>query len=344
MAEYLIYNGRIHYYLYEYLLDFPDGYLQKYPKKRPRSPAAATGLDRGYIATFEIKNNELFLNDIGIRIDITELGDPVLKSVLPEFLAGQPAPKIDWYSGFLIVPENDIRRRLKEDSARCGETAGFENFIIIEIKNGNFVRGMRMNAFECMHFFDRDKNEQHPEHLIYNSKEYILYNEPLHEYFKKYPEKQPKPSAESANLYRGYIATFEIINNGLFLKDIGVSVNKNGNGKPVLKSVLPDLLAGQTALKIDWFTGFLTIPNGDSRKNGNAQCAAFRMSKGGITSYYENYTLIEIKNGDFMGETKMNCLEYRQFRNKLFKESDEYDKWESEFCEKIGGCAYKELK
>jgi hypothetical protein len=344
--EYLIYNGR-QYYLYKDLL---YEYIKKHPEKRPASPYGYGMFDliRGYIATYEIRNNELLLNDIGTVTGRTIVGDPILESVLPEFLAEQSVLKIDWFSGFLIIPENDRRRKFPCEmlSIAGGGPSNYENYILIEIKNGDFVKEKRMNCLELQQFMRGGSWEQYPEYLIYKTKEFILYNDLLYEYFKKYPEKQPKSLVESSSLRRGYIATYEIKNNELFLKDIGVHVDKREYGKLVLKSILPEFLAGQPALKIDWFSGFLAIPNADLRKKRYMPCVVPRMILGGgITSHYEYYTLIEIKDGNFVREIEMNCFEYRQFRNMVFKENyDDYDDtWNDEWCEKMGGCASREL-
>ena len=372
--ERLIYNGR------EYLLynEFMYEYFKKYPEKRPKSPAGSDiSITEDYIATYEIKNNELFLKYIGTRADRT-IGGWLEASgnVSPEFLMDeQSALKIDWFSGFLVVPESDRRRKHTCASFRfpMRSSSMYENYILIEIKNGNFVKEIRMNCLEYQQFIDKQKHgdartnqkerdqwyenrddhtfvwEQHPEYLFYNSKEHILYSEPLYEYFKKHPEKRPKFLARSYNLIRGYIATYEIKNNELFLKNIGFHVGSKEHGEPVLESVLPESLTGQPELKIDWFSGFLIIPDGDIKKKYErkyASCAASRMTGGKVTSYYENYIIIEIKNGNFVRETRMNCLDYRKFRNNVFKEDldlydfEDYDKW----CEHRGGCASRVLK
>ena len=413
--EYLIYNGRkydlYNDLLYEYLKKYPEKrpkspvrdvdlseikkhdellyeYLKKYPEKRPKSPV---DLRRGYIATYEIKNNELLLKDIGIRVDKGRFEESVLESVLAEFLVDkQSALKIDWFSGFLFVPEGDRRRKgtcVPFDMHGGSTGSNYENYILIEIKNGNFVKEIRMNCLECQQFMyhrtikqffqdvtskqygearnnwyhkidelyehggESTAGEQYPEYLIYNAKKYFLYNEPLYEYFKKHPERRPKSNVLSHNLIRGYIAEFEIKNNELFLKDIGFHLDNTEYGKPVLKSVLPKFLTGQSTLKIDWFSGFLVIPDGDIKRRYErkyAPCVVSRMMLGGeVTSYYDNYILIEIKNGNFVSETRMNCPEYRQFRNIVFKENyDDYENIDelSKWCKKKGGCASRKLK
>jgi len=360
ILRYLIYNGRV-YLLHTNIMLFR--HFDKHPEKGPDRYIKYT-----YSEIYEIKNNELFMKDIIISPGFTMLGmaefpfgEKASKSLLPESYTGQSALKIDWFSGFLIVPANDIRQY---PCAQPGlSRAVYESYILIEIKNGNFVKEKRMNCLEFQQFVGKQKYEkneyvdwirgpgygryyeQHPEYLIYNNKEYILYTEPLHEYLKKHPEKQPKALDWSTSLRRGYIGTYEIKNNELFLKDIGLHVDSREDGKPVLKSALPEFIAGKSALKIDWFSGFLIIPDGETKRT-YWSCVTSNITGGVVTSHYENYIIIEIKNGNFVKETRMNCLEYRRFRNDVFKENNELYEWNeyNEWCELNGGCSSRELK
>jgi len=68
---------------------------------------------------------------------------------------------------------------------------------------------------------------QIPELMIYKGETYPFYYSPMDDFFEKYPEKKPAGSW-STDLYRGYVATFEIKNNQLFLKDIKVERRVSG--------------------------------------------------------------------------------------------------------------------
>jgi hypothetical protein len=105
-----------------------DEYYQKYPRKRPK-PSWQTNLYRGYIAIYEIKNNELLINDINgqrrelesIRISVFDwinnlyIRSRERRSNLPHKI------KADWYSGLLFIAQDGY-------------------FTIIEIENGNYLR------------------------------------------------------------------------------------------------------------------------------------------------------------------------------------------------------------
>jgi hypothetical protein len=76
-----------------------------------------------------------------------------------------------------------------------------------------------LTIFSCLTVFG---TSQCPEKIIYNGKEYKLHSNPMETYFKKYPDKRPKGGIRSTALWRGYVATYEVKNNQLFLKDISV--------------------------------------------------------------------------------------------------------------------------
>jgi len=143
---------------------------------------------------------------------------------------------------------------------------------------------------------------QEPERLLYNGREYSLQTHPLAQYFVKNPEKRPKSTRTRTSLSRGYMATFEMRNKELFLKDIHIFVYSS-EGKPEKKSVLSEFLEGKTEMKIDWFSGVLTLPEGKRMDYVHA----------GYLSTYEKYRLIEIENGNFVREVKMHNEAYKKF-------------------------------
>jgi len=71
--------------------------------------------------------------------------------------------------------------------------------------------------------------------IIYKGQEYSLNTNPLESFFKKNPDLKPKPDIMSTALWRGYIATFEIQKDQLFVKDIIIEVNDSINGRDKTK-------------------------------------------------------------------------------------------------------------
>ena len=160
-----------------------------------------------------------------------------------------------------------------------------------------------------------------------------MFTNPLEGYFEKYPDKRPEGIGSTA-LWRGYIATFEIVAGELLLNDIEIQTYEKNESK--WKSVLSEFLDNQpnewfnrkyeAKFKIEWFTGYLTIPTGKMLQYVHM----------GYASTYENYILLEIKNGNFIKEHRMDYEQYKQFKEdeykkyKQLKEEEAKKYWESE--------------
>jgi hypothetical protein len=105
--------------------------------------------------------------------------------------------------------------------------------------------------------FNTYATAQYPDKIIYNGIEYGLLVNPLEAYLSVNPDKRPKSNMRSTALWRGYVATFEILNNELYLKDI--KIEKSAADiiqRTEWVSVLPEFLDGKPNLKIDWFPGY----------------------------------------------------------------------------------------
>jgi hypothetical protein len=158
--------------------------------------------------------------------------------------------------------------------------------------------------------------EQIPDKIIYNGKEYKLGNNPLESYFEKYPDK--RPGAGSTALWRGYVATFEIKDNQLYLKDIEIQIwDTVDKHKTTMKSVLNELFPNQDLIKMDWMTGLLLIPYGEI------------VSYGYLGNAFEHYIVLEIDKGELKKEKQFDYREYLEFTEKqilAIKETEEYEK------------------
>lgn len=163
---------------------------------------------------------------------------------------------------------------------------------------------------------------QVPDKIFYNGKEYKLHSNPMEEYFKKFPEKKPKSSVISSALWRGYIATFEIAENNLFLKDVEImdlSKTDRKSSQTLWTSVLSQVVTDNKKLKIDWLTGLMVLPHGE----------IINYVHMGYGSTYENYILLEIDKGEFKRAKEFDHKEYEKFKDKqfaAFKLTDEYKK------------------
>ncbi len=161
---------------------------------------------------------------------------------------------------------------------------------------------------------------QYSDKIVYKGKEFNLNSNPLESYFDKYPAKRPKDGVMSTALWRGYVATFEIRDNQLFLKDIEIklrdTINKADNNF-IWKSVISEVFPDQKNIKIDWFTGLLILPHGEIVNYVHM----------GYGSTYEQYTLMEVDQGDLKKEKQFNNKEYDEFKERqfqFFKKTDKY--------------------
>ena len=165
---------------------------------------------------------------------------------------------------------------------------------------------------------------QNPEKVIYNGQIYNMYYIfPLEIYFDKFPDKFPKKGIRSSALQRGYIATFEIKDNQLYIKDIEVDVfyDKMKNKEMTLKegrpknikdiynrewkrvSVFNDVFPNQELVKVDWFSGRLVLSYG-------------KVVTRSFTPTFENYIFLEIENGNLKSEEHLTNEEYENLRKK----------------------------
>lgn len=161
---------------------------------------------------------------------------------------------------------------------------------------------------------------QEPDKIIYKGKLYMLFSNPLEKYFEKYPDKRPKSKSMSTALWRGYIATFEVKEMQLFLKDIEIEyldTTSKGRTEYKLQSVLNEVFPNQKEVKIDWLTGLLVIPRGKMKNYVHM----------GYGSTFKKYTLLEISKGDLKKEKRLSYKQYEKFKEKqfqAFRQTDEY--------------------
>lgn len=163
---------------------------------------------------------------------------------------------------------------------------------------------------------------QYSDKIIYNGKKYELHANPLETYFEKFPDKRPKGGAFSTALWRGYVATFEVVENQLFLNKIEVRVLQPTTGKAseaVIKNVISEVFPNQDMVKVDWLTGILVLPYGRLMNYVHM----------GYGSTYKKYVLLEFNDGNLINEKRFNYKLYEDFKERqfqAFKQTDEYHK------------------
>jgi len=101
---------------------------------------------------------------------------------------------------------------------------------------------------------------QIPERIVYEGTEGFLFTNPLETHFTR-DNPRPEFAAPHTACWRGYIASWEIREDTLYLKDIKAWMrDRSGKAAPVeFEKIFP----GKTKpMKADWFTGTLRIPRG----------------------------------------------------------------------------------
>ena len=128
----LIYEGQT-YALNQELL---EGYFAAYPEKRPEIEVVCTALWRGYQATFEIRDQQLFVKDLDGFMTQPDAG-AFTQPLFPN------QNKFEWYSGWIRI--DNYRGDWDEEY----EGATFE---YLEIYKGNFIQKRTMD-FEALQTF-----------------------------------------------------------------------------------------------------------------------------------------------------------------------------------------------
>ncbi|WP_051197755.1 hypothetical protein [Flavobacterium soli] len=168
---------------------------------------------------------------------------------------------------------------------------------------------------------------QYPDKIVYQGTEYSLQTNPLEKYFKKHPEKRPKGGVMSSACWRGYVATFEVLDGKLLIKKLEIEIRdkdkKNGySWKNVLEETFPDTTERFT----DWFSGLLILPHGKLINYVHLDYG----------STFENYILLNIKNGAINKERNLSGEEFAELKAKKFaayKTTNEYAEKKAELIE-----------
>ncbi len=116
----------------------------------------------------------------------------------------------------------------------------------------------------------------------------------------------------STALWRGYVATFEVKDNQLFLKDIEIQYHDTTSKESYpykWRSVINEVFPNNEKIKIDWLTGLLVIPHGKLVNYVHM----------GYGSTYKNYILLEIDKGDLKRKSILNTKSTKCLKKDSFK-------------------------
>jgi hypothetical protein len=138
----LVYNGKE----YEIGVYPMETYFKVHPDKRPENTVTNSALDRGYRAKYEIINNELILIDIEIWISDIDIEAQRFnfywQSVLEKYFGNRI--KMNTFTGNIYLFNGE------ETGVYRGFTPIYEYYKILEIENGNFIKGYDQDCYEYL--------------------------------------------------------------------------------------------------------------------------------------------------------------------------------------------------
>ncbi len=165
---------------------------------------------------------------------------------------------------------------------------------------------------------------QAPDRLLLDGETYRLNTNPLDSYFEEYPDQHPREAEDgdnvvmSSGLWRGYIATFEVLENTFRIRDFEVyRPSDNREERPQLVSEIDRFFPTTYTRRMDWYSGILVLPTGEVKQYVHLSYA----------SIFDAYILLRIEDGRITDRAEMTGEEFVRFKHKqfeLFRESDEY--------------------
>lgn len=155
--------------------------------------------------------------------------------------------------------------------------------------------------------------------LILDGEECVIQTHPLEPFFEIHPDRRPESSIVATNLWRGYLATWEIDGDRLLLVDVAVLRRDPAVAHPEtgLASVLSDVFPGEERIHATWFTGHLIVPRGEMVEYVHQAYA----------STFERYTLLTVRRGYVTDRRELSEAAFRLFRHAQFeayRETAEY--------------------
>lgn len=153
--------------------------------------------------------------------------------------------------------------------------------------------------------------------IIYNGETYSLFTNPLEPFFEQHPDLRPE--CTNTACWRGYVATFEIRDNQLVVKDVVIPHFDRADSS-IFKGLFPE----QEKVVVTWMSGILTLPCGELVNYVHM----------GYGSTYERYKLIQIDKGNLVQERDFTMQEYEDYRMaqyKAFQKTKKYKEAVKEF-------------
>ena len=130
---------------------YMEAYFKQHPEKRPKSGLMSTALYRRYVATYEITESQLALNDIRIR---TGYDPDKWESFRDTIVTGDCALIIDWFTGVIVLhPFDELIDDKRRTSLSLNE--GDIETILLQIEDGNLTCVRKFAVGEYKKFQER---------------------------------------------------------------------------------------------------------------------------------------------------------------------------------------------
>ena len=175
--------------------------------------------------------------------------------------------------------------------------------------------------------------------LIMKGKKYSIQSEPLRAYIRENPNKLPESEVVSTSNWRGYLATWEVKDEQLFLVDVTILrpvKSQDGGFSTEPRSVMASLFPDQKEVPAVWFTGHVIAIDGE----------LVHYVHMGYASMYAKYIILRVEEGRVTRTWNANTAAFAIFRNSqfnAFKKTDEFRDGLAR-CMKEGGRSEKECE
>ena len=152
-----------------------EPFLRNNPDKLPKSDVVSTSLWRGYVATWNVKNDRLMLVDVAILQSIAKPGErglsTELASVMARVFPGQKEVIASWFTGNIIVPDGKL-----VNYVHMGYASTYEKYILLRVEQGTVTRKWNADAaafakFREAQFAAFKKTEEYRKALAETAKE-----------------------------------------------------------------------------------------------------------------------------------------------------------------------------
>lgn len=161
--------------------------------------------------------------------------------------------------------------------------------------------------------------------LIVEGKEFALNTNPLEAELQRKQWTPPDDALISSANWRGYLATWEIRDDTLFLKDVTITVSDPKEERGVTsKRIIGDLYPGAAEVFADWYTGALIVPDGEMTRYVHM----------GYGSSFDHYQVFRVHAGKVVEHLSMTGAEFEAYKERkfaAFRKTDAYVKAYADF-------------